>query len=302
MSNIADKYENFKSGYVSIVGAPNAGKSTLLNRMLGEKISITSKKPQTTRNRILGVVHRPDVQMVFIDTPGIFKAKDTLNLRIVDTALSAIGDADIILFVLDAANPDPTSEYFLSKRLQNQERPVIVALNKIDLIEKTDLLEQIKKWSTEYRFEVIVPISATEGTQIGELIEAMENFLPQGPPYFPEDALTDLPERFIAAEMIRESVFRLTGEEIPYATAVTIDSFKEEKKGKLVKIEATIHLERDSQKGIIIGKEGSKLKRIGTESRKKIENMLETKVFLKLFVRVQKNWRKDTRALRKFGY
>ena len=302
MSNIADKYENFKSGYVAIVGAPNAGKSTLLNRMLGEKISITSKKPQTTRNRILGVVHRPDVQMVFIDTPGIFKAKDTLNLRIVDTALSAIGDADMILFVLDAANPDPTSEYFLTKRLQNQERPVIVALNKIDLIEKAALLELIKKWSTEYHFDVIVPISATEGTQVGELIEAMENFLPQGPPYFPEDALTDLPERFIVAEMIRESVFRLTGEEIPYATAVTVDSFKEEKNGKLVKIEATIHLERNSQKGIIIGKEGSKLKRIGTESRKKIEHMLEAKVYLKLFVRVQKNWRKDTRALRKFGY
>jgi GTP-binding protein Era len=302
MSSTNDKYENFKSGYVAIVGAPNAGKSTLLNRMLGEKISITSKKPQTTRNRILGVLHRPDVQIVFIDTPGIFKAKDTLNLRIVDTALSAIGDADMILFVLDTANPDPTSEYFLVKRLQNQARPVILALNKIDLIKKIDLLGQIEKWSTEYRFDAIVPISATEGTQIEALIKAMENFLPNGPPYFPEDALTDLPERFIAAEMIRESVFRLTGEEIPYATAVTVDSFKEQKTGKLVKIEATIHIERDSQKGIIIGKEGSKLKRIGTESRKKIEHMLDTKVFLKLFVRVQKNWRKDTRALRKFGY
>ncbi len=302
MADTTDKYENFKSGYVAIVGAPNAGKSTLLNRMLGEKISITSKKPQTTRNRILGVVHRPDVQIVFIDTPGIFKAKDTLNLRIVDTALSAIGDADMILFVLDAANPDPTSEYFLVKRLQNRERPVILALNKIDLIEKTDLLRLIKKWSTGYGFDIIVPISASEGTQTDALIEAMENFLPTGPPYFPEDALTDLPERFIAAEMIRETVFRLTGEEIPYATAVTVDSFKEEKNGELVKIEATIHIERDSQKGIIIGKEGSKLKRIGTESRKKIEHMLDTKVYLKLFVRVQKNWRKDTRALRKFGY
>ena len=302
MTDAADKYDNFKSGYVAIVGAPNAGKSTLLNRMLGEKISITSKKPQTTRNRILGVVHRPDAQIVFIDTPGIFKAKDTLNLRIVDTALAVIGDADMILFVLDAANPDPTSEYFLVKRLQKQERPVILALNKIDLIKKTELLSVIKKWSTDYYFDVIVPISATEGTQIEELIEAMENLLPPGPPYFPEDALTDLPQRFIAAEMIRESVFRLTGEEIPYATAVTVDTFKEKKGGKLVKIEATIHLERASQKGIIIGKEGSKLKRIGTESRKKIEHMLDTKVFLKLFVRVQKNWRKDTRALRKFGY
>jgi GTP-binding protein Era len=287
---------------VAIVGVPNAGKSTLLNRMLGEKISITSKKPQTTRNRILGVMHRPGAQLVFIDTPGIFKAKDTLNLRIVDTALAAIADADLIVLVLDAARPDPTSEYFLVRRLQEQQRPVILALNKIDLVEKSALLKIIQKWSTEYRFDVIVPISATEGTQIEKLIETMENFLPLGPPYFPEDALTDLPQRFMAAEMIRETVFRLTGEEIPYATAVTVDSFKEEKDGRLVKIEATIHLERSSQKGIVIGKEGSKLKRIGTESRKKIEHMLETKVFLKLFVRVQKNWRKDTRALKKFGY
>jgi GTP-binding protein Era len=302
MSNTTDKYENFKSGYVAIVGVPNAGKSTLLNRMLGEKISITSKKPQTTRNRILGVMHRPAAQLVFIDTPGIFEAKDTLNLRIVDTALSAIGDADLIVFVLDVANPDPASEYFLVRRLQKQQRPVILALNKIDLIEKSALLEIIQKWSTEYHFDVIVPISATEGTQIEKLIETIENFLPCGPPYFPQDALTDLPQRFIVAEMIRETVFRLTGEEIPYATAVTVDSFKEEKDGKLVKIAATIHLERNSQKGIIIGKEGSKLKRIGTESRKKIEHMLETKVFLKLFVRVQKNWRKDTRVLKKFGY
>lgn len=302
MSSTIDKYDNFKSGYVAIVGAPNAGKSTLLNRMLGEKISITSKKPQTTRNRILGVVHRPGAQIVFIDTPGIFKAKDTLNLRIVDTALTALGDSDIILFVLDVADPDPASEYFLIKRLQKQKRPVIVVLNKIDLIEKTALLAVIKKWSTEYYFDVIVPISAAEGTQIEELIEAMVQFLPTGPPYFPEDALTDVSERFIAAEMIRESIFRLTGEEIPYATAVTVDSFKEEKDGGLIKIEATIHLERNSQKGIIIGKDGSKLKRIGTESRKKIEHMLGTRVYLKLFVRIQKNWRKDTRALRKFGY
>lgn len=302
MSGATDKYDNFKSGYVAIVGAPNAGKSTLLNRMVGEKISITSQKSQTTRNRILGVMHRPGAQLVFIDTPGIFEAKDTLNLRIVDTALSAIGDADLILFVLDAAEPDPTSEYFLVRRLQKQQRPIIVALNKIDRVEKSALLEMIRKHSTDYRFDVIVPISATEGTQIEKLIETMENLLPKGPPYFPEDALTDLPQRFIAAEMIRETVFRLTGEEIPYATAVTVDAFKEENEGRLVKIEATIHLERSSQKGIIIGREGSKLKRIGTESRKKIEHMLDAKVFLKLFVRVQKNWRKDTRALKKFGY
>ncbi|MGD9283362.1 MAG: GTPase Era, partial [Desulfobacterales bacterium] len=175
MPNTFDTYEDFKSGYVAILGAPNAGKSTLLNRLLGEKISITSQKPQTTRNRILGVLHRPGAQLVFIDTPGIFKAKDTLNLRIVDTALAAIDEADILLFVLDAAKPDPTSELFLADRLQKQDRPVIVALNKIDQVQKSDLLAVIQKWSTQYYFEVIVPISATEGTQMDQLITAMQN-------------------------------------------------------------------------------------------------------------------------------
>ena len=302
MSSSSGTYDNFKSGYIAIVGAPNAGKSTLLNRLLGEKISITSKKPQTTRNRILGVMHRPGAQMVFLDTPGIFKAKDTLNLRIVDTALSTIDEADVMLFVVDAAHPDPTSEYFLAKRLQKQQRPVIVALNKIDRINKTDLLAVIQKWSTEHYFEVIIPISATEGTQIKQLITVMENMLPGGPPYFPEDTLTDVPERFIVAELIREQVFRLTGEEIPYATAVTVESFKEDKNGRLIKIDANIHLERDSQKGIIIGKNGSKLKQIGTRSREQIQRLLGTKVYLKLFVKIQKNWRKDTKAIRRFGY
>jgi GTP-binding protein Era len=302
MTNATDQNTNFKSGYVAIVGAPNAGKSTLLNRMVGEKLSITSKKPQTTRNRILGVLQRPSAQVVFIDTPGIFRAKDTLNLRIVDTALAAIGDADIILFILDVANPDPDSEHFLIKRLQKERRPVILALNKIDRIEKSALLEIIDSWSKKFYFEDVVPISATDGTQIEVLVAAMEKALPLGPPYFPEDAITDLPKRFIVAEMIREKVFRWTGEEIPYATAVTVESFKEEKDGKLVKINATIHIERESQKGIIIGKNGSKLKRIGTESRQEIERMVGTKVYLKLFVKVQKNWRKDTRAIKKFGY
>jgi len=302
MTNIKDQYADFKSGFVSIVGAPNAGKSTLLNRILGEKISITSKKPQTTRNRILGVLHRPKAQMVFLDTPGVFEAKDNLNIRIVDAALSALGDSDMILGVVDVAHPDPNAERFLIKKLEKQTRPIVLALNKIDLIEKSSLLEIIAKWSRVYSFESVVPISATDGIQIDELIAAMENILPNGPPYFPQDTLTDLPERFLAAEMIREQVFRLTGEEIPYATAVTVDTFKEKNKGKLVKIEATIHLERDSQRVIIIGKNGAKLKQIGMRSREQIEAMLATKVYLKLFVRVQKNWRKDTKALRRFGY
>jgi GTP-binding protein Era len=295
-------YSDFKSGYVAIAGTPNAGKSTLLNRILGEKISITSKKPQTTRNRILGVLHRPDAQMVFFDTPGVFHAKDKLNTRIVDIAFSAVADADLILVVIDVAQPDINAERLLIKRLQDQNKPVILALNKIDLVEKSGLLESIDMWADTYQFHDVVPISAKDGIQINELILAMVSVLPQGPPYFPEDTLTDASERFLAAEMIREQVFRLTGEEIPYATAVTVDAFKEKNGGDLVKIEATIHLERDSQKGIVIGKKGSKLKQIGVQSREQIEHMLGTKVYLKLFVRVQKNWRKDTRAIRRFGY
>jgi GTP-binding protein Era len=302
VQNINERFGDFKSGFVAIAGAPNAGKSTLLNRILGEKISITSKKPQTTRNRILGVLHRQSSQLVFIDTPGLHKAKDPLNVRIVDVALSALGDVDMILIVVDVANPDPNSEDFIVKKLKKQKRPVILTLNKIDLVEKTTLLNIIDKWDKAYSFEAIIPISAKHGTQVEELIEAMEALLPKGPPFFPEETITDLPERFIAAEMIREKVFRLTGQEIPYSTAVTVDSFSEEKKGNLVKIHATIHLEPDSQKGIIIGKKGSKLKKIGEEARKEIERMVGVKVFLKLFVRVQKNWSKDTKALRRFGY
>jgi len=302
MTDINDPYTDFKSGYVSIVGAPNAGKSTLLNRMLGEKISITSKKPQTTRNRILGVLHRTKSQMVFFDTPGVFQAKDKLNVRIVDTALSALGDADLILVVVDISRPDPNAERYLVKRLKSQTQPVVLAMNKIDLIEKSGLLEIIAKWSSVYGFKDVVPISAQHGTQVEDLITAMEKILPNGPPFFPEDTLTDVSERFIVAELIREQVFRMTGEEIPYATAVTVDTFKAKKEGRLISIEATIHLERDSQKGIVIGKHGGKLKQIGTRSREQIEQLLGTKVFLKLFVRIQKNWRKDTKAIRRFGY
>ncbi len=302
MTDKYQPYSDFKSGYIAIAGTPNAGKSTLLNRMLGEKISITSKKPQTTRNRILGVLHRPEAQMVFFDTPGVFHAKDKLNTRIVDTAFSAVADADLILVVIDVAQPDIEAERFLVKRLQDQSKPVILALNKIDLVETSGLLESIDTWAKTYQFRDVVPISAKKGIQVNELILAMVSALPQGPPYFPEDTLTDVSERFLVAEMIREQVFRLTGEEIPYATAVTVDAFKEKNKGNQVKIEATIHLERDSQKGIVIGKGGSKLKQIGVQSREQIEHMLGTKVYLKLFVRVQKNWRKDTRAIRRFGY
>jgi len=300
MQNINQRFPGFKSGFVTIAGAPNAGKSTLLNRVLGEKISITSRKAQTTRNRILGVVHRPSAQFIFLDTPGVHHAKDTLNVRMVDIALSAISDVDLILFLIDISAPDSDSEMIVVEKLKKQKKPVILAINKIDLVKKPVILTVTDKWADAYPFEAIVPVSAKHGDQTDALLGAMESVLPDGPPYFPTDVMTDMPERFIAAEMIREKVFRFTGQEIPYATAVTVDSFSENK--KLVKIHASIHVERDSQKGIVIGKGGTKLKKIGEEARKEIERMVGTGVFLKLFVRVQKNWSRDTRALRKFGY
>jgi GTP-binding protein Era len=300
--NETDQTQAFKSGFVAILGAPNAGKSTLLNRMLGQKISITSKKPQTTRNRILGVVHRTGSQMVFLDTPGIHRAKNPLNVRIVDAALSTLAEVDLILLVVDVQTPDEPSERLLLDKLAQHRLPVLLALNKIDRVQRPALLSQIERWSGAFSFASVVPISAKNGEQVDRLLDAMEATLPAGPPFFPADSLTDLPTRFLAAEIIREKAFRLTGQEIPYAVAVTIDSFKEDRQGVLVRIHATIHVERDSQKGIVIGRQGAKLKQIGEAARKEIEEMLGVKSFLKLFVRVQKNWTKDTKALRKFGY
>lgn len=293
---------DFKSGFVAIIGAPNVGKSTLLNKMLGQKLSITSKKPQTTRNRILGIANRPSAQFVFLDTPGVHQSKTPLNLRIVEVALSTLGDSDLVLMLVDASKPDPVSENLLLQALKNQTNPVVLAINKTDIVKKPVLLGQIDSWHKVYPFQAIIPISAKTEDQVSTLFSAMATSLPSGPPLYPESMMTDMPERFIAAEMIREKAFRLTGQEIPYAVAVTIDTFKEKNNGKLVSIEATIHVERDSQKGVIIGKKGSKLKQIGEAARKEIEQMLASKVFLKLFVRVQKNWTKDTKALRRFGY
>ena len=295
-------YQNFRSGFVAIVGPPNAGKSTLLNHMLGQKISITSKKPQTTRNRILGVVDRPEAQMVFLDTPGVHRASKALNVRIVEVALAALADVDLILVMIDAAAPNSDAEHYLVQKLSAQNVPAILALNKIDLVAKPKLLAQIDAWSKRFAFKAVVPIAAKTGTQVPQLLEAMQAVLPQGPPLYPPGSLTDLPERFIAAEMIREKAIRLTGEEIPHSVAVTVEDFKEGEADKLVRIHATIHVERDSQKGMVIGKGGRKLKEIGSAARNEIQRMVGCKVFLKLFVRVQKNWSKDTKALRRFGY
>lgn len=292
----------FHSGFVALAGAPNAGKSTLLNRLLGTKISITSRKPQTTRNRILGVVHRPGSQIIFIDTPGVHRAQQPLNVRIVDAALSALGEVDVVLLMADAQRPDPQAEDFLLARLSETRKPAVLALNKTDGLAAEACLRLLDKWSMRFAFDHLLPISALHGTQVDDLLQVLEDMLPEGPAFYGEDMLTDSAERFIVAELIREKVFRLTGEEIPYATAVTIDGFRDARQGRPVHITATIHVERHTQKGIVIGRGGGKLKQIGQAARHDIEKLLDTRVYLELFVRVQKNWTRDPRALRKFGY
>jgi GTP-binding protein Era len=220
----------------------------------------------------------------------------------VDTALAVLADVDLVLVLADAAQPDAASETYLLKRLAAVEKPLLLALNKIDRVPKKELLAQMAAWSGRRAFEALLAISALKGLEIDTLLDAMQQRLPEGPPFFPEDTLTDVPERFIVAELIREKVFRLTGEEIPYAAAVTVDAFKEDSRSGRIRIHASIHVERDSQKGIVIGKGGRKLKDIGQAAREDIERLLAARVYLELFVRVQKNWSRDTRALRKFGY
>ncbi len=294
---------DFRSGFIAICGPPNAGKSTLLNRLTGEKISITSNKPQTTRNRILGIVSREKSQLVFIDTPGIFKATGKLNTRIVNTAISALADVDLILMMIDVSGrPRMNDSRLIVRQLERINTPVVLALNKIDLIKKPDILAHIDQWRTIYAFSDIVPVSAKHGDQADELVRVLETLLPSGAPLFPDDMVTDMPERFIAAEMIREKIFRLTNQEIPYSTAVSIDSFKEKKGGAVIHIQATIHVERSSQKGIIIGKKGQQLKEIGEKSRLDIQRMTGARVYLELFVRVQDKWRSSDANLTEFGY
>lgn len=292
----------FKSGFIAIIGAPNVGKSTLLNQLLGQKIAITSQKPQTTRHRILGVAHLPGAQLIFLDTPGIHRAKGALNVRMVEVALKVLGDVDLVVLITDAAFPDRASDEIILRSLRKRNLPVILAINKVDLVNKETLLPLIKQWHEVYPFRAIVPISAIERIQIDDLVAEMIDVLPEGPRYYPEDSVTDMPERFIAAEMIREKVFRLTGQEIPYGVAVTVESFKERPEKNLIDIQATIHVERESQKPIIIGKAGSMLKRIGEKARMDIERMVGCKVFLKLWVRVQKKWTRDAVAIKKLGY
>jgi len=290
----------YKSGFVSIIGRPNVGKSTLLNRILGEKIVAVSDKPQTTRNVIRGILSDEGSQIVFVDTPGIHSARNRINKAMVDAAMTAVTGIDLLLLVVDATQR--IDEPFVKDICTRAGAPVWLVLNKIDQVEpKEKLFSLIEGYTRLHAFPEIIPISAQSGSNVERLVGLVREHLPEGEALFPDDILTDLPEKFICAELIREKVFRLTTKEIHYGTAVVVEAFQERENG-VVAITATIMVERDTHKGIIIGKRGSMLKKIGEQARRDIERLLGTRVFLELFVQVQERWTERTAMLRELGY
>ena len=293
---------SFKSGFISILGRPNVGKSTLFNRILGEKIAIVTEKPQTTRNRILGIKHVEGGQMIFLDTPGLHQGRSALNQRMVQTAIASSQEADVLLFVIEATSPLIEEDRQMIESLKGSQGVRFLIINKIDLVRKERLLPIIDQYQKVHPFQAIFPMSAITGEGIEILLEEIMEALPESPPYYPEDMITDQTERFLISEVIREKVIEQTFQEIPYSTAVTIESFKEHPEKKLVVIQATIHVERISQKKILIGKGGQKLKQIGEMARKAIEAFLEKRVFLELWVTVEKNWTQDPPTLNRLGY
>ncbi len=295
----------FKSGFIGIIGRPNVGKSTLLNGIVGERIAITTHKPQTTRNRIMGIKNLGEPQpgqMIFLDTPGIHRASTPLNRAMVDAATGTFGNVDLLLFIAEAGPAPHPDDRFIIDSLREVPLPVLLVINKIDLGDKRLLLPLIETFRDLYPFRAIIPLSALKGDGVDGLIGEIWKLLPEGPRYFPEEMMTDRSERFIAAEIIREKITIRTHQEIPYATAVVVDTFKEDEAKNMIRIAATIHVAKDSQKGIIIGKKGAMLKEIGTRARLEMEKFFAAKVFLELFVRVAKDWTNDPRMLQEFGY
>ena len=290
-----------KSGFAAIVGRPNVGKSTLLNRVVGQKIAIMSDKAQTTRNKIQGVYTTPDAQIVFIDTPGIHKPKHRLGDFMVETAYSALREVDVTLFMISSDQKRGKGDDFIIERLRKNETPVFLVINKIDKVHPDELLAIIEDYAAQMTFAEIVPISATEGNNFETLMRLVIDQMPEGPQYFPEDQITDHPEYFIVSELVREKVLLLTRDEVPHSVAVVVDSMKRDENDK-IHIQATIVVERDSQKGIIIGKGGKMLKQIGTKARLDIEHLLDDKVYLELWVKVQKDWRDKQTFLTDYGY
>ena len=291
----------FKSGFVALVGRPNVGKSTLLNQLLERKIAIVSDKPQTTRHKILSILNRENTQIVFLDTPGIHKPKHKLGEHLVDVALSALREVDVVLFLTEVTAPPGSGDRYILKQMQDLKTPVFLVLNKIDLISKQAILEMITRYRESYNFAEIIPVSALKGENTARLIEVLVKYLPVGPQYYPAGTIIDRPETFIMAELIREKVLRLTSEEIPHSVAVVIDQL-EKRSENLIAVGATIYTERESQKGILIGKGGSMLKKIGQLARQEIENLLGSKIYLELWVKVRKNWRNRPDYLERLGY
>lgn len=292
----------FKSGFISIIGRPNVGKSTFLNRVIGQKIAIMSDKPQTTRNKVQGVLTTDDAQMIFIDTPGIHKPKHKLGDFMMKIAVSSLKEVDLILFMVNAEEGFGRGEEFILEKLSGIKTPVFLVINKIDLISPDMLLTIIDTYKEKYDFAEIIPISAIEGNNVERLLEQIQMRLDEGPQFYPADQVTDHPERFIVSELIREKALHLTREEVPHSLAVMIDKMESRKGKEMIDVMATIIVERDSQKGIIIGKQGNMLKEIGMRAREDIEKLLGSKVYLELWVKVQKDWRNKAFHLRDYGF
>ncbi|GAA0341166.1 GTPase Era [Bacillus carboniphilus] len=295
--------KGYRSGFISIIGRPNVGKSTFLNRVIGQKIAIMSDKPQTTRNKVQGVLTLSDAQMIFIDTPGIHVPKHKLGDFMMKVATNALREVDLVLFMVNVQEGFGKGEQLILEKLKGLKTPVFLIVNKIDQVHPDELLAYIESYQKRFNFAEIIPISALEGNNVEKLLDVIKERLPEGPQYYPADQVTDHPERFIISELIREKALHLTREEIPHSLAVAIDKISREDSEKdIIHVMATIVVERDSQKGIIIGKRGSMLKEIGKRARVDIENLLGTQVFLELWVKVQKDWRNKAFHLKDFGF
>ncbi|MEQ8236035.1 MAG: GTPase Era [Syntrophomonadaceae bacterium] len=290
-----------KSGFVSIIGRPNVGKSTLINKLIGAKIAIVSDKPQTTRTRIQGILTKDEGQVIFVDTPGIHKPKHLLGEYMLQISTQSLSEVDLIYYMTDASRPFGAGEQYIIEQLKSSQIPVFLVVNKIDLVSDQQLKDFVQPFYGQMNFAEYIPISAANGTNLPDLLEKTLQYLPEGPLYYPADDLTDQPVSFIVAELIREKALILTRDEVPHSLAVVVEEFRNQGTGKIY-IRAVIHTERDSQKAIIIGKNGQMLKKIGAESRIDVEKMLETSVYLDLWVKVKKNWRDNENNLNQLGY